>query len=123
LIVLTPDDDVIDVLGPDDQIDGQDVPLVAFDFDAIDGETIAFTAFVQPANNQPSVGVAYRATVPQLAACFADTNGDGVLSPADFNAWILAYNTRTGACDQNDDGACTPADFNAWLLNFNRGCG
>ena len=25
-------------------------------------------------------------------ACVADTNGDGVLSPADFSAWVANYN-------------------------------
>lgn len=54
--------------------------------------------------------------------CVADTNGDGSLSPADFNAWILAFNTQSPACDQNGDGLCTAADFNAWILNFNSGC-
>ncbi|MEL6798216.1 MAG: hypothetical protein AAFO89_15520, partial [Planctomycetota bacterium] len=28
------------------------------------------------------------------AACLPDTNGDGSLTPADFNAWILAFNTH-----------------------------
>ncbi len=54
--------------------------------------------------------------------CVADTNGDGALTPADFNGWILAYNTGAPACDQNGDGQCTPADFNSWILNFNNGC-
>lgn len=54
--------------------------------------------------------------------CVADTNGDGVLSPADFNAWILAFNNQSPQCDQNNDGVCSPADFNAWILNFNTGC-
>ncbi|MEM7623260.1 MAG: right-handed parallel beta-helix repeat-containing protein [Planctomycetota bacterium] len=54
--------------------------------------------------------------------CLADTNGDGVLTPGDFNAWILAFNNQSPACDQNGDGACTPGDFNAWILNFNAGC-
>ncbi|MEL6797108.1 MAG: GC-type dockerin domain-anchored protein, partial [Planctomycetota bacterium] len=54
--------------------------------------------------------------------CLADTNGDGVLTPGDFNAWILAFNVQSPACDQNRDGACTPGDFNAWILNFNTGC-
>ena len=54
--------------------------------------------------------------------CVGDTNGDGVLSPADFNAWIQAYNAQSAACDQNGDGLCTPADFNAWIANFNAGC-
>ena len=54
--------------------------------------------------------------------CPADTNGDGLVSPADFNAWILAFNSQAPECDQNGDGLCTPADFNAWILNFNNGC-
>jgi hypothetical protein len=56
------------------------------------------------------------------AQCPADTNGDGTLSPADFNAWILAFNSQSAACDQNGDGLCTPADFNAWIGNYNAGC-
>ena len=55
-------------------------------------------------------------------ACVADTNGDGVLSPADFSAWVAAFNTMAPACDQNSDGACTPADFSAWVANYNAGC-
>ncbi|MEL7484823.1 MAG: GC-type dockerin domain-anchored protein, partial [Planctomycetota bacterium] len=54
--------------------------------------------------------------------CKADTNNDGTVSPADFNAWVLAFNTNAPECDQNNDGACSPADFNAWVLNFNAGC-
>ena len=55
-------------------------------------------------------------------SCRADTNNDGLLTPADFNAWILAFNAQAPACDQNGDAACTPGDFNAWILNFNAGC-
>jgi len=54
--------------------------------------------------------------------CIADTNGDGVLSPADFSAWIAAFNAMSPACDQNGDSACTPADFSAWIANYNAGC-
>ncbi len=54
--------------------------------------------------------------------CPADTNGDGLLSPADFSAWIAAFNAMTAACDQNGDGSCTPADFTAWIANYNAGC-
>ena len=54
--------------------------------------------------------------------CPADVNGDGVVSPADFNAWINAFNSNAPECDQNGDGLCTPADFNAWIANFNNGC-
>lgn len=51
----------------------------------------------------------------------ADTNGDGEVTPADFNAWILSFNAQLPGCDQNGDGLCTPADFNAWILNYNSG--
>ena len=54
--------------------------------------------------------------------CLADTNYDGILSPADFSAWVAAFNTQASACDQNSDGMCTPADFSAWVANFNAGC-
>ncbi len=54
--------------------------------------------------------------------CLADTNGDGMLSPADFSAWVAAFNAMAPACDQNDDGACSPADFSAWVANYNAGC-
>ncbi|GAB5497684.1 MAG: hypothetical protein Phyf2KO_27640 [Phycisphaerales bacterium] len=55
-------------------------------------------------------------------ACRADTNGDGVVTPADFTAWINAFNNNLPACDQNADGSCTPTDFTAWIANFNAGC-
>ncbi len=54
--------------------------------------------------------------------CLPDTNGDGVLSPADFSAWVAAFNTQAPECDQNGDGVCSPADFSAWVANFNTGC-
>jgi len=54
--------------------------------------------------------------------CPADVNGDGFLTPADFSAWINAFNNNLPACDQNADGFCTPADFTAWIANFNAGC-
>jgi len=54
--------------------------------------------------------------------CPADTNHDGTLSPADFTAWIAAFNAQAPECDQNNDGSCTPADFTAWIANYNAGC-
>lgn len=57
-----------------------------------------------------------------IDTCIADTNGDGMLSPADFSAWVAAFNSQALACDQNGDGACTPADFSAWIANYNAGC-
>lgn len=52
----------------------------------------------------------------------ADVNGDGLITPADFNFWVLGFNTGGPWCDQNLDGRCDPADFNAWILRFNAGC-
>ncbi len=54
--------------------------------------------------------------------CVADTNGDGMLTPADFTAWVAAFNAQSAACDQNADSLCTPADFTAWVANYNAGC-
>ena len=54
--------------------------------------------------------------------CLADTNNDGILSPADFSAWVTAFNTQSPECDQNDDQDCSPADFSAWVANYNAGC-
>ena len=56
------------------------------------------------------------------AECVADTNADGALTPADFSAWVAAFNAGSAACDQNGDSACTPADFSAWVANYNAGC-
>ncbi len=56
------------------------------------------------------------------SGCLPDTNRDGILSPADFTAWIAAFNAQGARCDQNADGLCTPADFSAWIANFNAGC-
>ena len=58
----------------------------------------------------------------QDSTCIADVNGDGTLSPADFSAWVAAFNAMSDACDQNADNECTPADFSAWVANYNAGC-
>ena len=59
---------------------------------------------------------------PFESECLADVNGDGMLSPTDFTAWVGAFNNNEPGCDQNNDGACTPTDFSAWVANFNDGC-
>ncbi len=61
-------------------------------------------------------------TIPDTPDCPADTNLDGMLTPADFTAWIAAFNAQAPECDQNGDALCTPADFTAWIANFNAGC-
>ena len=67
-------------------------------------------------------GVPAEVIDPFTSDCPADTNNDGVLTPADFSAWVAAFNTNAPECDQNDDDACTPADFSAWVANYNAGC-
>ncbi len=62
------------------------------------------------------------AVTSNAIGCLADTNGDGLLTPADFTAWIAAFNANSPACDQNGDGLCTPGDFAAWIANYNAGC-
>ena len=54
--------------------------------------------------------------------CLPDVNNDGMVTPADFSAWVAAFNTQAPECDQNLDGSCTPADFSAWVANYNAGC-
>jgi len=60
--------------------------------------------------------------ITESTNCTADVNNDGVLTPADFSAWVAAFNANAPDCDQNDDGSCTPADFSAWVANYNAGC-
>lgn len=57
------------------------------------------------------------------ADCPADVTGDGVLTPADFTAWIIAYNAGDLAADANRNGTLEPADFSAWLFSWQNGCG
>ena len=60
---------------------------------------------------------------PDAEPCLADTNFDGIVSAADFSAWVQAYNLNLAfIADQNGDGIVSPADFSAWVSNFNRGC-
>ncbi len=99
-------------------IDGEPGVELLGDFDAVVVPT-------EPAGWTYTVELVFggvRVLIDPPPPCPADTNGDGLLTPADFNAWILAFNLQSPACDQNGDGVCAPADFNAWILNFNAGC-
>ena len=81
----------------------------------------AFVSFSVPTAEGNSVGIRFASPVPG-SDCLADVNGDGAATPADFSAWIAAFNAMAPGCDQNDDNACTAADFSAWIANFNAGC-
>jgi len=59
--------------------------------------------------------------------CPGDVNGDGLVTPADFTAWLTCFNDPTSApfcpcADVNGDGTIDPADFTAWLAAFSAGC-
>lgn len=43
--------------------------------------------------------------------CLADINGDGELTPADFSAWIAAFNAGDLLADQNGNGVLDAGDF------------
>ena len=107
-------------LGPDDIFGGFLVDVVhRFEVDSANPVVITFVA----ADTSLSLDrVSVDTRTRQSVSCPPDTNGDGSVTPADFNAWILAFNTQAPECDQNGDGLCSPADFNAWILNFNAGC-
>ena len=59
---------------------------------------------------------------PDTGVCLPDVNHDGMVTSADFTAWVAAFNAGDPECDQNLDGQCTAADFTAWVANFNAGC-
>ncbi len=52
-----------------------------------------------------------------------DVNQDTFCTPADFSAWLAAYNGSLPTCDVNQDTFCTPADFSAWLAAYNASVG
>lgn len=95
------------------------------DTGAAGSDTLDFSVGDSFGSSFGTVTIEYR---PVPVPCVADVNGDGVASPADFNAWILAYNQGDPASDQNGDGIFgagvtgSAADFNAWILNYNAGC-
>jgi len=51
----------------------------------------------------------------------ADQNGDGLVTPADFTAWIANFNAGSPDADVNRDGVVSPADFTAWIASYNAG--
>ena len=88
------------------------------------GEEVAISgtvALVATPQHNSGAGAVYLYSLPFMD-CLPDTNNDGALTPADFSAWVAAFNASAPACDQNGDGLCTPADFSAWVANYNAGC-
>ncbi|MEO1535031.1 MAG: GC-type dockerin domain-anchored protein [Planctomycetota bacterium] len=117
--------DEVDVTLPDGTVQIRKIALLN-QFDAsysmyIDDSHLYFLAGTTPFAGTIPSDLFARIALP-VVDCLADVNGDGVANPADFNAWVIAFNNQTPECDQNGDGLCNPADFNAWVINFNDGC-
>ncbi|MEL6796813.1 MAG: GC-type dockerin domain-anchored protein [Planctomycetota bacterium] len=70
-------------------------------------------------NQQTLTTTGLTLTVASERLC-SDQNGDGLATPADFNAWILNFNSGDVRADVNQNGSLSPADFNAWILAFNQ---
>lgn len=51
----------------------------------------------------------------------ADQNGDGLVTPTDFTAWIGNFNANDLRADVNQNGSVEPTDFTAWIGAFNLG--
>lgn len=110
--------DAFDIAWAIDPATGSPANLSAFHF-------IRITTAVDRINGifgEVSVELDAVSDVRPVFVCVADVNADGHLSPADFGAWIAAFNANDSAADQNADGFVTPADFGAWIANFNAGC-
>ena len=93
-----------------------------FQIDGLSGITQDGTKIVGYGSYPASFPDYYSFILDLDTSCLADVNGDGMVSPADFSAWVAAFNESAVECDQNDDGACSPADFSAWVANYNAGC-
>lgn len=53
---------------------------------------------------------------------YGDQNNDGIVTAADFSAWIANFNTMNPLADVNQDGSISAADFSAWIGAFNANC-
>ncbi len=73
-----------------------------------------------PAQIGPADG--FKVWLSECTLCPADVNGDGMVTPDDFTAWIAAFTAGDPECDQNGDGSCDASDFTAWTVNFVDGC-
>ncbi|MEM8757541.1 MAG: GC-type dockerin domain-anchored protein [Planctomycetota bacterium] len=57
----------------------------------------------------------------QIDRLCADVNGDAIVEPGDFFAWVNAFTTGDYRAEQNGDGQVDVGDFFSWIVNFNQG--
>ncbi|MGP1273689.1 MAG: GC-type dockerin domain-anchored protein [Phycisphaerales bacterium] len=92
------------------------------DFQDAGETTIVYDAAIAAANGGEALSSPLTIAVAALPPCEADLNGNGVLDPGDFTAWVVAFNAGDIAADQNGNGVLDPGDFTAWVSNYNAGC-
>lgn len=71
--------------------------------------------------SEPQVMTA-RCWLLTLDPCIADLDGDGDIDADDQSLFIDVYQSGAPSADQNGDGRVTPADYNAWVYRSARGC-
>ncbi|HED53863.1 MAG TPA: DUF4091 domain-containing protein [Phycisphaerales bacterium] len=103
------------------------VPTILWEYGVTDPNDPTYVLTDISWSTDPDVWEAARRQLADIitgagANCPADINGDGVLGPGDFTAWVAAYNANDPKADQNGDGQINPADFSAWIANFTAGC-
>ena len=101
------------------------VPAANATYTIVDAASVTGTFDVAPTipNGLFVTRVVYEPTrVRVLTRCRADINLDGTVAPADFTAWLAAFNINDPLADVNLDGAISPADFTAWLGFFSQPC-
>lgn len=88
-----------------------------------EGQQMTLIAFTGGANGDEGYDLGYLTTAITNfpSRLCADQNNDGLVTPADFSAWIGNFNANNPTADVNGDLAVTPADFSAWIAEFNLG--
>ncbi len=83
------------------------------------GEDVLRVTVTDPASGDRIV---LMPSVNLLVRDLADLDEDGDYDADDFNLWVSFYQARDSRADQNRDGLITPADFSAWLGNASSPC-
>jgi hypothetical protein len=70
----------------------------------------------------PGGGGFYDAWVARYETCYADCNGDGSLTIADFGCFQAEFAQGHPFADCNDSGSMTIADFGCFQAKYVQGC-
>jgi len=83
------------------------------------GEDVLRVTVTDPSSGEQIV---LMPSVRLLVRDLADLDEDGDYDADDFNLWVSYYKAQDPRADQNRDGLITPADFSAWLGNISSPC-